>query len=190
VSQHVRESALRFLGTTWERASAVERRVLEAVAARRRISRSVPRQIDEESTLGERVADAVAAFGGSWTFIAIFSGVVVGWMVVNSIALLVHPFDPYPYILLNLVLSCLAAIQAPVILMSQNRQSAKDRLQAVHDYEVNLKAEIEVMQLHEKLELLRARELAQLLELQERQMDLLAELRAQAGHGGPAAGDG
>jgi uncharacterized membrane protein len=103
-------------------------------------------------TLGQRVADKVAAFGGSWTFIIIFGVVMLIWVTLNSAALFVRHFDPYPYILLNLFLSMIAAIQAPVIMMSQNRQAAKDRLQADQDYQVNLKAELEVAQLHSKLD--------------------------------------
>ena len=108
-------------------------------------------------TFGQRLADKVAGFGGSWTFISIFAVVLVIWILLNSFVLIAYrkSFDPYPYILLNLFLSMLAAIQAPIILMSQNRQAYKDRLSAEHDYEVNLKAEIEIMALHEKIDLLR-----------------------------------
>jgi uncharacterized membrane protein len=108
-------------------------------------------------TLGARVADKVASFGGSWTFIIIFAVIILIWVILNSAALLVRHFDPYPYILLNLFLSMIAAIQAPVIMMSQNRQATKDRLQADQDYQVNLKAELEVAQLHRKLDHLHER---------------------------------
>jgi uncharacterized membrane protein len=116
----------------------------------------------------------VATFGGSWSFIMLFLGGMGLWMLFNAEGS--ERFDPYPFILLNLVLSCLAALQAPVIMMSQNRQAAKDRLEAQHDYEVNLKAEMEVMGLHAKLDDLQQREWARLLEIQERQIEALARI--------------
>ncbi len=122
------------------------------------------------------MADRVATFGGSWNFILIFGSVLLVWIAVNSIALLSKPFDPFPFILLNLVLSCLAAIQAPVIFMSQNRQEAKDRLRAENDYRVNLKAELEIRHLHAKLDLLLTHQWQRLLEIQQVQTDLLSEL--------------
>jgi|SRR5215472_11968800 len=124
---------------------------------RTHVARNVNVEAEEQMTLGARIADKVAAFGGSWTFIIIFAVVMLIWVILNSTALLLHHFDPYPYILLNLFLSMIAAIQAPVIMMSQNRQAAKDRLQADQDYQVNLKAEMEVAQLHSKLDHLHAR---------------------------------
>jgi len=136
---------------------------------------------DERLTVGQRVADRVASFGGSWTFILIFSGVIAVWVVVNARSQ--APVDPFPFILLNLLLSCLAAIQAPVIMMSQNREAAKDRLDAQHDYEVNLKAELEIGALHAKLDELRDAQWRTLIELQERQMAILQRLdeRREAG---------
>lgn len=119
---------------------------------RTRVSRNVNVEAEDRMTLGERIADKVAAFGGSWTFIIIFGVVMFVWVLMNTTALLRNHFDPYPYILLNLFLSMTAAIQAPVIMMSQNRQSSKDRIQADMDYEVNLKAELEVAQLHHKVD--------------------------------------
>lgn len=119
---------------------------------RTHVSRNVNIQQEERMTLGERVADRVAAFGGSWTFITIFAAIMLVWVILNTAAFFAHHFDPYPYILLNLFLSMIAAIQAPVIMMSQNRQAAKDRLQADQDYQVNLKAELEVAHLHRKLD--------------------------------------
>lgn len=112
-----------------------------------------PYQHPTALNLGDRLADRVASFGGSWTFIAAFFGLLLGWIVLNIVGLR-HPFDPYPFILLNLVLSCLAAIQAPVIMMSQNRKEQRDRLRAIHDYRVNLKAEHEIRLLHEKIDAL------------------------------------
>jgi uncharacterized membrane protein len=113
-----------------------------------------PHVNDKELTFGERVSDRVAAFGGSWTFIIAFFIVLVGWIGLNSVTLFITPFDHYPYILLNLILSCLAAIQAPIIMMSQNRQEKKDRLRAEDDYRINLKSEREVRELHQKLDVL------------------------------------
>jgi uncharacterized membrane protein len=119
---------------------------------RSHVSRNPNVEEEERLTFGERIADKVASFGGSWTFIITFGVVLVSWVGVNSILLAAHPFDPYPYILLNLFLSMLAALQAPVIMMSQNRQATKDRLKADLDYEVNMKAELEVAQLHRKID--------------------------------------
>jgi len=131
-----------------------EARVLAKIAAGRPISRDAADEADARSTYGDRLADKVAAVGGSWGFIIAFSVVLLGWMLLNS-DILSHwgmAFDPYPFIFLNLMLSTLAAIQAPVIMMSQNRQAAKDRLAASLDYEVNLRAELEILRLHEKLD--------------------------------------
>jgi uncharacterized membrane protein len=139
-----------------------ERRVIERVAKRVAISRNTNTDHDDAMTFGERLADQVASFGGSWIFLISFAVVLIIWVALNSL-LLAKAFDPYPYILLNLFLSMLASIQAPVIMMSQNRLAVKDRLAAAHDYEVNLKAEIEIMALHEKLDEMRAKDLAELL---------------------------
>jgi len=119
---------------------------------RTHVTRNVNVEEEERLTFGQHVADKVATFGGSWTFIILFGAVLAVWVVVNTFLLIAHPFDPYPYILLNLFLSMLAALQAPVIMMSQNRQASKDRLKADLDYEVNLKAELEVAQLHSKVD--------------------------------------
>ncbi len=119
---------------------------------RTHVSRNVNEEEEDRLTLGERIADRVASFGGSWTFIIIFGAVLASWMGVNGYFLAAHPFDPFPFILLNLGLSALAALQAPVIMMSQNRQATKDRLKADLDYQVNLKAELEVAQLHGKID--------------------------------------
>jgi uncharacterized membrane protein len=119
---------------------------------RTQVTRNVNIEAEERQTLGQRLADRVAAFGGSWPFILVFCAVMVLWVVVNTWVLAEPTFDPYPYILLNLVLSMLAALQAPIIMMSQNRQAAKDRLQADLDYRINLKAELEVAHLHKKVD--------------------------------------
>ena len=139
-----------------------ERKVIERIARKVAVSRNINTEHDQTLTFGERLADRVASFGGSWTFMIIFAAVLLFWVAMNSL-MLAKAFDPYPYILLNLFLSMLASIQAPIIMMSQNRQAAKDRLDAAHDYEVNLKAEIEIMALHEKLDEMRNKDLAELL---------------------------
>ena len=152
-----------------------ERHVIERVARRLAVSRDVSATFEEGRTFGERLADRIAAFGGSWTFILIFMAAIAIWVLVNTVFLLragSQPFDPYPFILLNLFLSLVAAIQAPIIMMSQNRQAAKDRIQASHDYEVNLKAEIEIMALHEKMDELRQKDLQDLLRSLERRREL------------------
>ena len=175
---HAADVAKRFLHTGFENLSAREQRVVQRFRDRVHISRNTNREFDDQLSFGQRLADSVAAFGGSWTFIIIFMGILVGWIVLNSF-ILVHrgaPFDPYPYILLNLVLSMLAALQAPVIMMSQNRQSTKDRLDAAHDYEVNLKAELEIMHLHEKVDALRDRQWRELVEMQDRQINMLSRI--------------
>lgn len=154
--------AKRILDMGSKEMTAHEQRVIERVAKRLAVSRNINIEHDKSYTFGERLADKVASFGGSWTFLMLFSAVIMGWVVVNSV-MLASGFDPYPYILLNLFLSMLASIQAPIIMMSQNRLAAKDRLAAAHDYEVNLKAEIEIMALHEKLDEIRAKDLAELL---------------------------
>ncbi|HSA81745.1 MAG TPA: DUF1003 domain-containing protein, partial [Geminicoccaceae bacterium] len=120
--------------------------------------------------------DAIAAFGGSWTFILLFGAVILVWVLINAVALLARPFDPYPFILLNLVLSCLAAVQAPIIMMSQNRQEARDRLRSENDYRVNLKAELEIRHLHEKLDHLLQHQWERLMEIQQIQIELMNEI--------------
>jgi uncharacterized membrane protein len=155
-----------------------EKKVAHHLAERIHIARNVAQDFSEQMTFGQRLADKVAAFGGSWTFISIFAVVLVAWILLNSFVLLTYhkSFDPYPYILLNLFLSMLAAIQAPIILMSQNRQAYKDRMSAEHDYEVNLKAELEIMTLHEKIDVLRDKQWSELITIQEEQLGLLGQL--------------
>jgi uncharacterized membrane protein len=134
-----------------------EQRVITLIAKRSQVARNVNNVLEEQQTFGERLADRVAQLGGSWAFIATFTAMLVGWVVVNTVVLTRFGggFDPYPYIFLNLILSMVAALQAPVILMSQNRQAARDRLAASLDYEINLKAEVEIMALHEKMDRIR-----------------------------------
>ena len=153
------------------RLNAVERHIIDRFIHRERVARDITAR---PLPLGERVADQVAAFGGSWTFIAIAVAIIAGWMGVNAV--LRKSFDPYPYILLNLVLSCLAALQAPIIMMSQNRQAAHDRLDAQHDYDVNVKAELEIVALHAKLDEIRDQKWSALMKAQEEQLQLLMQL--------------
>jgi len=137
--------------------SGREQRVIVLIAKRLHVSRDVNSVLEDQQTFGERLADRVAQLGGSWTFIAVFTGMLVLWVVMNTVILVPFnkAFDPYPYIFLNLILSMVAALQAPVILMSQNRQAARDRVAASMDYEINLKAEVEIMALHDKLDSIR-----------------------------------
>ncbi len=139
-------------------------------------SRNLNKEFDSSLTLGERFADALAKFGGSWTFIGIFMAIIIIWMGINGLVFIKQPFDPYPFILLNLVLSCLAAFQAPVIMMSQNRQEAKDRLSAEHDFEVNRKAEIEIRKLHERMDHLLMHQWQHLMDIQQVQVNLMKEI--------------
>ncbi len=155
----------------------LERRVLARMLKRKPSADDPNRVFDAQLTFGERVADQVARFGGSWTFIGLFFLALLVWMMVN--AEIVRAFDPYPFILLNLVLSCVAALQAPVIMMSQNRMAEKDRLDARSDYEVNLRAEMEIMGLHAKLEAMKEREWAEFLALQREQLDALRRIEAR-----------
>ena len=156
MNKTVADLAVRWLARNADQLSDAELRVLHSAIDRKAVSRD---RSQVEVRLGDRIADSVARVGGSWTFIMSFLLFLVAWSVVNTLLLATRAFDPYPYIFLNLILSMLAAVQAPVIMMSQNRQAERDRLDAAHDYEVNLKAEIEIMALHEKLDELRHREL-------------------------------
>ena len=171
------EIATKLLGQPLDKLDASARKVARHVAERKHIARNLAVH-DKAPSFGQRAADRVAAFGGSWTFVGLAVGGVLGWVAVNGILMASRgsSFDAYPYILLNLFLSMLAAIQAPVILMSQNRQAEKDRVSAEHDYEVNLKAELEIMLLHEKIDRLQDPQWQELLALQTRQLALLERL--------------
>lgn len=156
--------------------SSLEQEVVHSLRDHETLSKDVDTEFEGEWTLGERLADRIAAFGGSWTFLICFGGFLVVWIGFNSFVLYARPPDPYPYILLNLILSCIAAIQAPVIMMSQNRQEAKDRLRSQHDYQVNLKAELEIRHLHEKVDHLLSHQWERLAQIQEIQLELLSEI--------------
>ncbi len=167
---HVAE---RLLGAPFAALDAPAQNVALKLAERKHISRNLAAEGDRVS-FGQRAADAVATFAGSWTFIFIFFSALLAWVVLNSVVLARGgAFDPYPYILLNLFLSMVASIQAPLILMSQNRRAQKDRRAALNDYEVNLKAELEIMLLHEKIDLLRENQWTELVSIQQQQLDLL-----------------
>jgi uncharacterized membrane protein len=141
------------------------------------LSRNPDQELTEGQTFGQRMADHLAGLAGSWGFITIFMAVLLSWIAINTISLFKTPFDPYPYILLNLVLSCIAAIQAPVIMMSQGRQETRDRLHAQRDYQVNLKAELEIRHLHQKIDHLLSHQWERLVEIQEIQMELINEVK-------------
>ena len=178
MNQNIRDKAEKLFRSKYEDLTELQRHVVHHITERTPISTNIVQGYSEQLTFGQQMADKVATFGGSWIFISIFMGVMVIWILLNSFILITinSSFDPYPYILLNLVLSMLAAIQAPVILMSQNRQAYKDRLSAEHDYEVNLKAELEIMGLHEKIDSLREKQWNELITIQQEQLKLLSQL--------------
>ncbi len=178
MGRDVHKLAQHLLHEDFDSLSPREQGVIERIAKGLHISRNVLKEHEKELTTGQKLADRVAYFGGSWPFIAMFMTVLVAWIIMNSLILSGWnlTFDPYPYILLNLFLSMLAAIQAPVIMMSQNRHSEKDRIDAAHDYEVNLKAELEIMSLHQKLDALREVQWSELVAVQEEQMKILRQL--------------
>lgn len=169
------QAAERFLGKGEAALTDTERQVLAQAIGKKALSLDTSEVFDEKSTFGQRLADGVASFGGSWTFLISFGVVLVVWVGLNLLLSQTAP-DPYPFIFLNLLLSMLAAVQAPVIMMSQNRQAAKDRLVTSHDYECNLKAEIEIMALHDKIDQLRNDDLKQLIAKQQEQIGLLTKL--------------
>lgn len=153
--------------------------VLKAIQENSILSENIQDAAEGKLTFGEKVADNIAVFGGSWTFIISFFSFLLIWIAVNIFLFTSKPFDPYPFILLNLILSCLAAIQAPIIMMSQNRQEFKDRQRAEHDYKINLKAELEIKLLSEKMDHLLVHQNKKLLEIQEVQIDYLEDLMKQ-----------
>jgi len=177
MDEQVAQLAQQLLEGGISRLSEREQRVITHIAKRLHISRDLGATLEENQTFGDRLADKVARFGGSWIFILAFSGMLIIWIVLNTLVLFLHviPFDPYPYIFLNLILSMVAALQAPVILMSQNRQAARDRMAASLDYEINLKSEIEIMALHEKLDRIRVEHLEGVLREQSGQLTTLLQ---------------
>lgn len=156
--------------------ASIDNDVMNAIKGNAILSENIQDDIDQELTTPQKIADKVAAFGGSWTFIISFFSFILFWMFLNIWLLKNKPFDPYPFILLNLILSCIAAIQVPIIMMSQNRQEQKDRIRSEHDYKINLKAELEIKILSEKIDHLLVHQSKKLLEIQEMQIDYLEDL--------------
>jgi uncharacterized membrane protein len=157
----------------------LEKQVVDTLKNDEFISERLNENNADKLTIGQRLADTVAAFGGSWRFIIIFGVFLICWMVLNIVFLASKAFDPYPFILLNLILSCIAALQAPVIMMSQNRQEEKDRERAKNDYMINLKSEMEIRLLHEKLDHLIINQQEKLMEIQQIQIDMMNDIIAK-----------
>ena len=157
--------------------SDIEQQVIDSLREHDLITKNVDTTFDEKLTIGQKLSDKMAVYGGSWRFIISFTVVLIIWISVNSYILLTKPFDPFPFILLNLVLSCIAAIQAPIIMMSQNRQEAKDRLRAQHDYQINLKAELEIRTLHQKIDHLLSHQWERLIQIQQIQLEIMNEIK-------------
>lgn len=154
----------------------LEKEVIDAMTKNKLLSENIEADIEKKLTFAQQVADIIAKFGGSWTFIICFFGFMAGWIALNMFILLTRPFDPYPFILLNLLLSCLAAVQAPIILMSQNRVEEKDRRRGEHDYKVNLKAELEIRMLDEKINHLITHQYKRMFDIQQLQLDYLEDI--------------
>lgn len=154
----------------------IDKDVITAIRNNSILSEDIQEELEAQLTVGQKLADSVARFGGSWIFIITFFSFILVWMIANIIVLSRQPFDPFPFILLNLLLSCLAAIQAPIIMMSQNRQEQKDRVRGEHDYKINLKAELEIKLLSEKIDHLLIHQSKKLLEIQEVQTDYLEDV--------------
>ncbi len=157
----------------------LENTVVQSLKDHEILTRNVDAEFEGKLKLGDRLADKIASYGGSWKFIITFATILTIWIILNSVVLLLRPFDPFPFILLNLVLSCLAAIQAPVIMMSQNRQEAKDRIRSEHDYQINLKAELEIRNLHQKIDHLLTHQWERLVQIQQVQLEMMEELKAR-----------
>lgn len=157
----------------------LEKDVVEALSKNKLVADNIEPDIEEKLSVGDKLADKIADFGGSWKFIILFSSIIMIWIIFNVYILHNHSFDPYPFILLNLVLSCIAALQAPVIMMSQNRQEAKDRTRSEHDYQVNLAAELQIRLLHEKIDHIMINQFRNIVEIQEIQIKSLDELQSR-----------
>lgn len=167
---------LHLIATENDDISLVEKQVVDAITGNKILSEDVEPIIDNQLTMGQHAADKIAEFGGSWKFIILFFFILIIWIMLNAWFLGKSSFDPYPFILLNLILSCLAAIQAPIIMMSQNRLEQKDRIRGENDYKVNLKAELEIKLLHEKLDHLTFIQSKRMLEVQQIQADYLEDI--------------
>jgi uncharacterized membrane protein len=156
--------------------SSLEKQVVDAMQNDQLLTDKLNDDKTDKLSYGQKLADKVASFGGSWKFIIIFGAFLTVWMILNSILLAAKIFDPYPFILLNLILSCIAALQAPVIMMSQNRQEEKDRERAKNDYMINLKSELEIRLLHDKLDHLIVNQQEKLMEIQQIQIDMMSDI--------------
>src|SRR5512133_717032 len=156
--------------------TSLDQEVIESLQQHEMLTENIEKQFERKLTFGEHWSDKIAEFGGSWTFIVTFGGVLVVWLIINGVLLATRAFDPYPFILLNLILSCLAALQAPVIMMSQNRQEEKDRDRAKKDYMINLKSELEIRTLHEKIDHFIMHQQQELLEFQKVQIDMMTDI--------------
>lgn len=163
--------------------SVLEEQVVKSLKEHEFLSADINAEFNQKLTFGQRMADKMADQAGSWRFIIIFSTILGIWIFINAVILMVKPFDPYPFILLNLILSTIAALQAPLIMMSQNRQEEKDRLRAENDYRINLKSELEIRHLHEKMDHLLVTQWQRLLEIQELQTELLQEMACRQTNG-------
>ena len=156
--------------------SRIDKEVIKSLEEHEVLAKNINVELERELKIGERISDKVAGFGGSWRFIIIFVLIMCVWIAINSMALMSKPFDPYPYILLNLVLSCIAALQAPIIMMSQERQEERDRLRAENDYRINLKAELEIRHLHEKIDHVLMKQWQKMVEIQKIQIELIEDI--------------
>jgi uncharacterized membrane protein len=171
---HIKKNYLnQMLANEFGELDELEKEVINSISANKILSEKIAFTGDEKLTLGDRVADKIAEFGGSWTFIIIFFSFIIFWISLNIWWLSNAAFDPFPFILLNLMLSCLAAIQAPIIMMSQNRQEAKDRIRSEHDYKIDLKAELEIQLLHKKIDHILIHQSKRLLEIQRIQTEMM-----------------
>lgn len=176
MENHLKDLARKVMKKNAEALTDSEKITLNRWQKREQVSKDVHAELEAQDSFGDRLSDAVARFGGSWTFIMAFVSALIIWAVLNTVILLTNAFDPYPFIFLNLLLSMLAAAQAPIIMMAQNRQAEKDRAMAEHDYQVNLKAELEIMSLHEKFDQMRTDQLAAMISAQQEQIRLLTQI--------------
>jgi uncharacterized membrane protein len=163
--------------------STMDQEVVRSLTEHDLLAKDLSQEYDKQLTFGERVADRVAEFGGSWGFIGFFVTIIIIWLTVNASAFFIRPFDPYPFILLNLVLSCIAALQAPIIIMSQNRQAERDRMRSKEDYKVNLKAELEIRQISDKIDHMLTKQWERMIDIQQIQMELMEEIAQKSTKG-------
>ena len=160
--------------------SSIDQEVIKSLSEHDLLAKNTAKEYEDQLTFGERTADKVAEFAGSWSFIAFATGIIIVWILLNTF-MVIFEWDPYPFILLNLVLSCIAALQAPIIIMSQNRQTERDRMQAEEDYKVNLKAELEIRHLSDKIDHILTRQWERMMDIQQIQMELMEEIAQKAG---------